>query len=125
MSRIAQLLRDRTLQPLTDGGFADGPIPVDAPAAPAQTVPVAPTRSALAELSPGSRGTVVALEHGDDDASGALARRLADLGFTPGTAVEVLRRAPLGDPVVYRVRNYDICLRDRQARSISVEVTAS
>lgn len=124
MSRITQLLRGRTLL-----SFADGEVPVgecawevDAPGGSASTVVATRTVSALAELKPGSRGTVVALTHRDDDGSRALARRLADLGFTPGTAVEVLRRAPLGDPVVYRVRNYDICLRDRQARSISVEV---
>lgn len=72
----------------------------------------------LADLAPGARALVVGL-HPDD---ATLARRLCDLGFTPGTVVEVLRRAPLGDPAVYRLRDYEICLRERQARAVDVEV---
>lgn len=52
----------------------------------------------------------------------ATARRLGDLGFTPGTTVEVVRRAPLRDPVVYRVRDYDICLRRAQAALVHAVV---
>jgi ferrous iron transport protein A len=50
------------------------------------------------------------------------ARRLVDLGFTRGTAVRVLRRAPLRDPVVYRVKDYELCLRRAQAACVEVEV---
>jgi ferrous iron transport protein A len=49
------------------------------------------------------------------DAPPATVRRLQDLGFTVGTTVEVVRRAPLRDPVIYRVRDYDVCLRRAQA----------
>jgi ferrous iron transport protein A len=45
----------------------------------------------------------------------ATARRLADLGFTPGTVVEVVRQAPLRDPVIYRLKDYEVCLRRSQA----------
>jgi ferrous iron transport protein A len=75
----------------------------------------------LADLAPGSRATVVDLVDTDRP---AVAKRLADLGFTVGTAVEVVRRAPLRDPVIYRVRDYEICLRRAQASCIQVEVTA-
>ena len=37
-------------------------------------------------------------------------------------AIEVVRKAPAGDPFVYRVRGYEICLRSRQAGAILVEV---
>lgn len=50
----------------------------------------------------------------------ATVRRLADLGFTAGTTVEVVRRAPLRDPVIYRVRDYDVCLRREQAALLLV-----
>ena len=33
-----------------------------------------------------------------------------------------LRRAPLGDPVVYRVADYELCLRRHEARMVHVEV---
>lgn len=51
----------------------------------------------------------------------ALERRLEDLGFVPGRTVEVLRRAPLGDPVVYRVCDYELCLRHAQAARVLVD----
>ena len=32
-----------------------------------------------------------------------------------------MRRAPLGDPVVYRVADYELCLRHHEARIVRVE----
>ncbi len=69
----------------------------------------------LAQLVPGSEAAVTAVE-----GSPALARRLASLGFRPGTAVRCVRRAPLGDPTVYRLRSYEVCLRRREAGQVSV-----
>ena len=40
----------------------------------------------------------------------------------PGRTVTPLRRAPLGDPVVYRVADYELCLRRQEARMVQVEV---
>lgn len=71
----------------------------------------------LAELPPGAEAMIVRVESG---VSPAIARRLADLGFTPGTRVRVERRAPLRDPVLYRLRDYDVCLRQAQAAYIRV-----
>lgn len=99
MNDLSDRLRRRTVRPLAGRGAPSGP---------------------LADLSPGTRALVVGLREQDSP----LARRLCDLGFTPGTVVEVMRRAPMGDPVVYRVRDYEICLRDRQARTIDVEELA-
>ena len=48
-------------------------------------------------------------------------RRLEDLGFAAGATVEVVRRAPLGDPTIYRVSDYEICLRSVHARAIRIE----
>ncbi|MEU5591326.1 FeoA family protein [Streptomyces sp. NPDC020298] len=70
---------------------------------------------ALAELAPGALATVVAVVA---DGAPDVARRLGDLGFTPGTVVEVVRRAPLRDPVVYRVKDYEVCLRREQAACV-------
>ncbi|GLK99235.1 hypothetical protein GCM10017581_009760 [Dactylosporangium matsuzakiense] len=52
------------------------------------------------------------------DAPPAVARRLEDLGLTSGTTVDVVRRAPLRDPVVYRVKDYELCLRRAQAACV-------
>lgn len=51
----------------------------------------------------------------------AVRRRLEDLGLEEGAEVTMVRRAPLGDPCIYRVRDYDLCLRRREAREIRCE----
>jgi ferrous iron transport protein A len=48
-------------------------------------------------------------------------RRLGDLGFTPGTELRVVRRAPLGDPVEIEIRGYRLCLRLEQLDELVVE----
>lgn len=69
----------------------------------------------LADLAPGSAGVVHSV-----DGDGALGRRLLDLGFVPGTAIAVVRRAPLGDPVEYELRGARMCLRRTEAARIRV-----
>lgn len=54
------------------------------------------------------------------DADDVVARRLFDLGFTPGEPVQRLRRAPLGDPLMFRVGGIEIVLRRAEARRILV-----
>ena len=53
----------------------------------------------------------------------AFRRRLMELGLLPGTRVEVVRVAPLGDPMELSVRGCQISIRREEAGSI--EVTAS
>jgi len=69
----------------------------------------------LSELRPAECGRVVSV-----DESAPVGRRLLDLGFLPDTAVRVLRRAPLGDPVVYELRGYRVCLRRVDAAFVRV-----
>ncbi len=76
-----------------------------------------PAATSLADLRPGATAQIVAVDTGTDPAA---ARRLFDLGFAPGEQVQMLRRAPLADPVVFRIAGYDIALRRAQARRIAV-----
>ena len=46
--------------------------------------------------------------------------RLGDLGFTPGTELRVVRRAPFGDPVEIEIRGYRLCLRLEQLDGLVV-----
>jgi ferrous iron transport protein A len=46
--------------------------------------------------------------------------RLLDLGFTPGEEVIIVHTAPLGDPLVIRVRGANLALRKREAAWIIV-----
>ncbi len=51
------------------------------------------------------------------------ARRLRDLGFAPGELVTVVRRAPMGDPVLFRVVDTVVALRAEHTRQIRVSTT--
>jgi ferrous iron transport protein A len=42
------------------------------------------------------------------------------MGFCNRTQVEVIRRAPLGDPIEFRLRGYHLSLRDEQARHVTI-----
>lgn len=75
----------------------------------------------LADLAPGQHARVVG--YGAEVESSA-ARRLFDLGLAPGIEVVMVRRAPLRDPVIYRVGDYEIALRGQQARCVRVENVA-
>lgn len=76
-----------------------------------------PTRS-LADLERGERGRVIGYSATVEPSA---ARRLFDLGLMPGVEVTMVRRAPLRDPVIFRVGDYEIALRGAQAHSIHVE----
>jgi Fe2+ transport system protein FeoA len=69
----------------------------------------------LSELAVGGRGQVVAVT-GDAD----VRRRLLEMGFCNGVAVEMIRRAPLGDPIEFRLRGYCLSLRHEQAKHVRV-----
>jgi len=52
---------------------------------------------------------------------GEVERRLLELGFVEGAAVEVLHEGPLGrDPIAVRVNDTTIALRRREAMAIMV-----
>ena len=46
--------------------------------------------------------------------------RLMELGLLPGTPVELLRFAPMGDPVEIKVRGYNLTIRRNEAEQIFV-----
>ena len=80
---------------------------------------VAPNKNSLSldKLPFGVRARVVAVR-----GSGAIARRLMEMGIVPGAPVRVIKAAPLGDPIEVRVRGYHLALRRTEARTIAVTV---
>lgn len=50
----------------------------------------------------------------------SLVDRLQDLGLRVGEEVEFIRKAPMGDPIVFRVCDYELCLRRKDARLVQV-----
>jgi ferrous iron transport protein A len=52
----------------------------------------------------------------------ATARRLFEMGLLPGAVVRVVRRAPMGDPIELRLRNYSLSIRKEEAALIEIDV---
>lgn len=73
----------------------------------------------LAELPLGAVAIVLRVGGG-----GSFRRRLMELGILPGTRVELLRVAPLGDPLELLVRGSSVSIRRAEALTVEVE-TAS
>lgn len=78
-------------------------------------LPTLPGTQTLDRHAAGSQVQVLAV-------GGALAvrRRLLEMGICPGVALDVIRRAPLGDPLEVRVRGYLLSLRLDQAAHVGV-----
>jgi len=55
---------------------------------------------------------------------GPLAQRIMSLGLLEGSEVQVVRRAPAGDPIEIRVMDYALSLRRDEASTIRVELLA-
>ena len=72
----------------------------------------------LDALPAGVRARVVSV-----GGSGAVARRLMEMGVVPGAPVCFIKSAPLGDPIEIRVRNYHLALRRTEAQTIAVVIS--
>lgn len=53
--------------------------------------------------------------------TGAVKRRIMDMGITKGVSVYVRKVAPLGDPVEVTIRGYELSIRKADAEMIAVE----
>ena len=69
----------------------------------------------LSELGTGHKGRVTGFDLPFD-----VRARLAEMGLTMGVEVELVRFAPLGDPIDIKVRGYHLSLRKREAAGIRV-----
>jgi ferrous iron transport protein B len=52
---------------------------------------------------------------------GAFRKRIMEMGFVPGQEIQPIKKAPLNDPIEYRIMGYDISLRNSEAELIEVE----
>lgn len=73
--------------------------------------------TALSELRPGARGEVAAV-----GGRGTGRRRMVEMGLVRGTPVEVVRVAPLGDPIDVKLRGYQLTLRRAEAALVEIDV---
>jgi len=79
------------------------------------------SKAILSELIPGERAFVQRIS---DDCQGIERQRLMDLGFVPGSAVEVEVISPFRDPTAYRIKGGLIALRKNQASKIQISLAS-
>ena len=49
-------------------------------------------------------------------------RHLLDMGLTRGVEVEIRKKAPVGDPIDIKLRDYELCISKTDLSQIEVEV---
>lgn len=74
----------------------------------------------LSSLAPGFAAKVVAI-----NVPSTSRARLMEMGLLVGTPVELIRFAPLGDPVEIKIRGYHLTLRRHEADQIMVSSGAN
>lgn len=69
----------------------------------------------LYDLNEGEEGIIVKIK-----GRGQFRQRLSEMGFVVGKKVEVIKKAPLRDPIEYKIMGYHISLRNSEAQLIEV-----
>jgi ferrous iron transport protein B len=69
----------------------------------------------LLELKTGEKGIIQKVR-----GRGAFRRRIIEMGFIRGKTVEVIKKAPLKDPIEYSIMGYSVSLRSSEAQLIEV-----
>jgi ferrous iron transport protein A len=74
-------------------------------------------QTTLDTLKPGDEAVVMNLEGEPADVE-----RLMEMGLIAGTAIKVIKFAPLGDPIEIKMRGYHLSLRRAEAAGVLVEI---
>lgn len=69
----------------------------------------------LFDLTQGETGIIVKVK-----GRGAFRKRIIEMGFVVGKKVSVIKKAPLQDPVEYKIMGYDVSLRAQEAKMIDI-----
>ena len=72
----------------------------------------------LNELHPGQSAVVEAV-----GGEGALRQHFLDMGVIPGAVITLVKLAPMGDPLEFRLHGYELTLRIADAEKISISLT--
>lgn len=57
----------------------------------------------------------------EKDCEPSVRKKLLTFGLTPGTKIEIIRKAPLGDPIEIKVRGFLLSLRIKEFNSLVFE----
>jgi len=69
-----------------------------------------------ADLIPGDKAKIIKLS-----GKANLRKKLLDMGMVAGTMIEMIRHAPLGDPVQIKIKGYHLSLRRTEASHILIK----
>lgn len=72
----------------------------------------------LSKLNVGQKAKIVKLNVPNKE----IRRHLLDMGLTRGTKVEIRKKAPMGDPIDIKLRDYELCISKSDLSQIEVEV---
>ena len=70
----------------------------------------------LRELEIGSTARILAV-----GGEGSLRQHFLDMGVIPGTEIKLMKLAPMGDPMEFRIHGYELTLRLADAEKIEIE----
>ena len=71
----------------------------------------------LNNLTPGERATVQSIT----TTLSQVRQRLLEMGLVKGTSIELVRYAPMGDPIEIKVGGYRLSLRRLEAEAVIVQ----
>ena len=69
------------------------------------------------QMKVGSSGIVKAIK-----ATSIIKKRLLAMGLTPGTEFQVVKVAPMGDPIELKIRGYRLTLRKTEASCLEADL---
>ncbi len=72
----------------------------------------------LSNLNVGQKAKIVKLNVQNKE----IRRHLLDMGLTRGTKIEIRKKAPMGDPIDIKLRDYELCISKSDLSQIEVEV---
>ena len=71
----------------------------------------------LAQLQTGQKAVIVRV-----GGSGAFRKRILEMGFVQGKEITAVHNAPLKDPIYYKILDYNVSLRHKDAERIEVRL---
>lgn len=74
-------------------------------------------RTTLDKLASRQKARVISIKN-----SSKIYKRMLEMGVTAGAVIEVVKAAPLGDPIEVKVRGYMLSLRKNEANDVAVEI---
>lgn len=78
-------------------------------------LPEISTETTLDTLKPGEKAIIIRVR-----VVGPARRKLFDMGMVAGAEIELVRNAPLGDPMDYRIKGYHLSIRKEEASQIFI-----